>query len=223
MTTKVKGLFKGLKNNITNIFEEKEDGEEIQIGFPTDVKHVAHIGLDSPSANTPTCMTTMNSSASEAPELSAAAAAGVNSSEIPQGNSNNMKGEAIRSIKEIPRSKPAKDTSLNSPTRRGSDEQKHVRRHRHTNTDPSSDSSTRGSSRTSRRHRSTNQARELSSEDMAAEAAAPKQHRRRKSKTSNGDGSMKSSRRSSKGNSLTEISFTDLEPGDGAKRCESLV
>lgn len=31
--------------------EEKED--EIQIGFPTDVKHVAHIGSDDPSANAP--------------------------------------------------------------------------------------------------------------------------------------------------------------------------
>ena len=31
--------------------DEKE--EEIQIGFPTDVKHVAHIGSDDPSANAP--------------------------------------------------------------------------------------------------------------------------------------------------------------------------
>lgn len=34
-----------------NFADEKE--EEIQIGFPTDVKHVAHIGWDGPSANGP--------------------------------------------------------------------------------------------------------------------------------------------------------------------------
>lgn len=34
-----------------NFADEKE--EEIQIGFPTDVKHVAHIGWDGPSANMP--------------------------------------------------------------------------------------------------------------------------------------------------------------------------
>lgn len=32
--------------------EEKED--EIQIGLPTDVKHVAHIGWDGPAAESPT-------------------------------------------------------------------------------------------------------------------------------------------------------------------------
>lgn len=30
---------------------ESEKEEEIQIGNPTDVKHVAHIGWDGPSAN----------------------------------------------------------------------------------------------------------------------------------------------------------------------------
>lgn len=31
--------------------EEKDD--DIQIGFPTDVKHVAHIGWDGPAVDTP--------------------------------------------------------------------------------------------------------------------------------------------------------------------------
>ncbi|XP_019188372.1 PREDICTED: CRIB domain-containing protein RIC10-like [Ipomoea nil] len=48
MSTKVKGLFRGFKY-ISSIFEEEKDAE-IQIGFPTDVKHVAHIGWDGPSA-----------------------------------------------------------------------------------------------------------------------------------------------------------------------------
>ncbi|KAI3741977.1 hypothetical protein L1987_59656 [Smallanthus sonchifolius] len=54
MGTKVKGFFKGLKN-ISNIFDE-EDEPEIQIGMPTDVKHVAHIGADGPATESPSWM-----------------------------------------------------------------------------------------------------------------------------------------------------------------------
>ena len=32
---------------------DNEKEQEIQIGFPTDVKHVAHIGWDGPSVNSP--------------------------------------------------------------------------------------------------------------------------------------------------------------------------
>ncbi|KAJ0229722.1 CRIB domain-containing protein RIC3 [Hirschfeldia incana] len=53
MTT-VKGLLKGLRY-ITQIFDEDKD-QDIQIGFPTDVKHVAHIGSDGPVANVPSWM-----------------------------------------------------------------------------------------------------------------------------------------------------------------------
>ncbi|XP_038899999.1 CRIB domain-containing protein RIC7-like isoform X1 [Benincasa hispida] len=48
MATSVKGLLKGLRY-ISQIFDEKEP--EMQIGLPTDVKHVAHIGWDGPSGN----------------------------------------------------------------------------------------------------------------------------------------------------------------------------
>ncbi|XP_047169382.1 CRIB domain-containing protein RIC1-like [Vigna umbellata] len=54
MSTKVKGFLKGFKY-ISQIFDEKE--EQFQIGLPTDVKHVAHIGSDDPSANAPSWMT----------------------------------------------------------------------------------------------------------------------------------------------------------------------
>ncbi|CAN1180773.1 CRIB domain-containing protein RIC1 [Linum perenne] len=60
MTTKVKGLLKGLKYSVShNLFNEKE--QEIEIGFPTDVKHVAHIGSDGPSSTTPSWMTEFKS------------------------------------------------------------------------------------------------------------------------------------------------------------------
>lgn len=42
-----------LNNIILVIFADNEKEEEMQIGYPTDVKHVAHIGADGPSANTP--------------------------------------------------------------------------------------------------------------------------------------------------------------------------
>ncbi|KAK2363850.1 CRIB domain-containing protein RIC7 [Trifolium repens] len=50
---KMKGLLKGLRI-ISQIFEEKE--QEIEIGNPTDVKHVAHIGWDGPTDNNPSWM-----------------------------------------------------------------------------------------------------------------------------------------------------------------------
>ncbi|XP_041005893.1 CRIB domain-containing protein RIC6-like [Juglans microcarpa x Juglans regia] len=52
---KVKGLLKGLRY-ISQIFADNEKEPEIQIGLPTDVKHVAHIGWDGPSVNSPTRM-----------------------------------------------------------------------------------------------------------------------------------------------------------------------
>ncbi|ESQ36479.1 hypothetical protein EUTSA_v10008832mg [Eutrema salsugineum] len=54
MTASVKGFFKGLRY-ITQIFDEDKD-HDMQIGFPTDVKHVAHIGSDGPAANLPSWM-----------------------------------------------------------------------------------------------------------------------------------------------------------------------
>ncbi|CAH8389361.1 unnamed protein product [Eruca vesicaria subsp. sativa] len=54
MATTMKGLLKGLRY-ITQIFDEEKE-EEMKIGFPTDVKHVAHIGNDGPSTNAPSWM-----------------------------------------------------------------------------------------------------------------------------------------------------------------------
>ncbi|KAL3717303.1 CRIB domain-containing protein RIC7 [Eucalyptus grandis] len=51
MATKMKGLLKGLRY-ISQIFENEKE-QEMEIGFPTDVKHVAHIGWDGPSVTSP--------------------------------------------------------------------------------------------------------------------------------------------------------------------------
>ncbi|XP_073056020.1 uncharacterized protein [Primulina eburnea] len=54
MGTKIKGIYKGFKYGLSQIFVVKE--REIEIGYPTDVKHVAHIGWDGHSGSAPTWM-----------------------------------------------------------------------------------------------------------------------------------------------------------------------
>lgn len=55
MGTKIKGIYKGFKQ-FTQIFVVRTKEQEIEIGLPTDVKHVAHIGWDGPSASQPSWM-----------------------------------------------------------------------------------------------------------------------------------------------------------------------
>ncbi|XP_044500037.1 CRIB domain-containing protein RIC5 [Mangifera indica] len=54
MSSVIKSILKGLRF-IAQLFESKEE-PEMQIGLPTDVKHVSHIGLDGSSANEPSWM-----------------------------------------------------------------------------------------------------------------------------------------------------------------------
>ncbi|KAE8708906.1 CRIB domain-containing protein RIC11 [Hibiscus syriacus] len=53
MTGKIKGIYKGFKS-LTQIFVAKE--REMEVGHPTDVIHVAHIGLDHSSTVNPSWM-----------------------------------------------------------------------------------------------------------------------------------------------------------------------
>ncbi|XP_062089012.1 CRIB domain-containing protein RIC10-like isoform X2 [Humulus lupulus] len=53
MATKMKGIYKSFKF-ISQIFVVKE--REMEIGYPTDVKHVTHIGWDGPSGSAPSWM-----------------------------------------------------------------------------------------------------------------------------------------------------------------------
>ncbi|KAK9706445.1 hypothetical protein RND81_07G125000 [Saponaria officinalis] len=53
-TTKIKGICKGSFKYISHLFEVKE--REMEIGLPTDVKHVAHIGWDGPEGTAPSWM-----------------------------------------------------------------------------------------------------------------------------------------------------------------------
>ncbi|URE11922.1 P21-Rho-binding domain [Musa troglodytarum] len=64
MAAKVKGFFKGFKH-MSQIFVDKE--HEMEIGYPTDVKHVAHIGWDNGSGYSPSWMTEFNTSSDLSP------------------------------------------------------------------------------------------------------------------------------------------------------------
>ncbi|XP_051136343.1 CRIB domain-containing protein RIC10-like [Andrographis paniculata] len=46
MGTRMKGIYKGFKYTLSQIFVMKAEEREMQIGHPTDVKHLAHIGWD---------------------------------------------------------------------------------------------------------------------------------------------------------------------------------
>ncbi|KAG6597354.1 CRIB domain-containing protein RIC7 [Cucurbita argyrosperma subsp. argyrosperma] len=194
----VKGLLKGLRY-ISQIFDEKE--QEMQIGLPTDVKHVAHIGWDGPSGNqnNPGWMNEFKSSPQDSGDL-------VNTSgELPIKESGEIDVQkANRSRKS--KSQTSSDTSLDSSSARRHSE-KGSRRQR--SSCPSGESAAEGSNRSSRRHRSSNQGGSSSSENPA-----PKHSHRRKSKGSSDGGESTKSSRSRENNSLTDIPTPALEAVD---------
>ncbi|KAJ6356245.1 hypothetical protein OIU78_004372 [Salix suchowensis] len=118
MTTKVKGLLRGLRY-ISQMFDEKE--QEMQIGLPTDVKHVAHIGWDGPSENPPSWM---NEFASPPEALSGTS----NSKEVKNlSTDSTLEGQTEKPKHSSRRSSGSASSHLNSPDRRSSDSSKHSR------------------------------------------------------------------------------------------------
>ncbi|KAM5553211.1 CRIB domain-containing protein RIC6 [Rosa sericea] len=199
MATKVKGLLKGLRY-ITQIFEEKD--QEIQIGFPTDVKHVAHIGWDGPSANsTPTWMSEFKSPQESAGQLA------VKELSAKDINKTGLSiAQSMAHLNEIPK-------STCSPSKKSSDgkSKKSSRRHRSAEASGVESPAREGSSRNSRRSRNSNNS--LGSESPSHDP--PGLPKLRKKKGSTDGGSTKSSRKPrSKGqNSLTDMSLEGSENG----------
>ncbi|CAB4261811.1 unnamed protein product [Prunus armeniaca] len=189
--------------------EEKDD--EIQIGFPTDVKHVAHIGWEGPSANsTPSWMNDFKSS----PEVSSAGQLAVK--ELSSQDMHKPGQQLVVHRSDIPRSRrhSPTDEPESSPTKKISDgPKKHSRRHRSKDgvMDSPSREAKEGSSRHSRRSRNSNN---LGSESPSQDPPGiPKQRRKKGSSES---GSARSSRRSSRSkgqNSMTDISLEGSEHG----------
>ncbi|XP_056863423.1 CRIB domain-containing protein RIC10-like isoform X1 [Raphanus sativus] len=65
MAMKMKGIYKGFKR-ISQIFAMEKERDEIKIGYPTDVKHMAHIGLEGSSSSGPGWMSEFKIGADQA-------------------------------------------------------------------------------------------------------------------------------------------------------------
>ncbi|XP_021910912.1 CRIB domain-containing protein RIC5 [Carica papaya] len=202
----MKGFLKGLRY-FTHIFEEEKE-PEMQIGFPTDVKHVAHIGWDGPSANSPSWMGEF-----KGPELSTESLSSGEMKHNPplklssEGiNGSDQNGLIIHDSSSLPpiqnekqkhksrrkSSSTGNGSPLNSPTRRSSsDAPKQSRRSRGSNISMDSPSRDPSSRHARRQHHSSGAGTDSPSHDPPA---IPKHSRHKKSKGSTGDDSTKSSR-----------------------------
>ncbi|XVF62831.1 hypothetical protein PTKIN_Ptkin09bG0040100 [Pterospermum kingtungense] len=177
----------------------------MEIGLPTDVKHVAHIGLDGPSANKPSWMSEFKA----APELSSAPvnsnlpeeppATGSRESLPPLGNGNEKQKKQRR--------KPS--ISSDSPVGSPKGTERNSRRPRSSNLSmESSGQDSPGHGR--RRHQKSSSRGSESSSSQASQELPdiPKRTRRKKTKDSSG-GSSASSPRSKGPSSLPDIMELD--------------
>ncbi|XWS53789.1 hypothetical protein CRYUN_Cryun10bG0030500 [Craigia yunnanensis] len=188
----MKGLLRGLRY-ISQMFDEKEP--EMQIGLPTDVKHVAHIGQDGPSTNKPSWMNEFSS----APELSSIPL-NSNPQVVPSAEGNHVSfPPLVHEKQKKSRRKPSIDSGSPIGSPKGSEKQS--RRHRSSNL--STESPGRDPSSHGRRHQNSSRGMESSSQELPG---IQKKSRRKISKGSSGgsEGSSSSSR-SKHPNSLPDI------------------
>ncbi|XP_054800410.1 CRIB domain-containing protein RIC6-like [Prosopis cineraria] len=131
-TPKVKGIFKGFRY-ITQMFDNEKE-PEMQIGLPTDVKHVAHIGWDGPSVNTPSWMNEFKSpsSYSSAPiSLSGSIKITEPDNAIKWISEDSRSTSSLgRDVPELPKSSRRQSTGsvTDSPTREKSDKPRQSRK-----------------------------------------------------------------------------------------------
>ncbi|KAG4395351.1 hypothetical protein GLYMA_20G207300v4 [Glycine max] len=180
--------------------EDEEDEKEIQIGFPTDVKHLAHIGAENAKASQPSWLAEFK----ESSEASSGTVVNPTKATTEDNNSDaNSKGEGKRSHNR--KSRPRSTESQSSTSR---------------------DISNAEGSKPSRRHHSESSRRmnrHLSEEEKEKAPTTTKHSQRnRKSKMTSSEekdekeGSSRRaprSQRHSKGDSLTDFSFSDSGPG----------
>ncbi|XP_002528827.2 CRIB domain-containing protein RIC5 isoform X2 [Ricinus communis] len=154
----MKGLLRGLRY-ISQIFDEKEP--EMEIGYPTDVKHVAHIGWDGPSASKPSWMNDFQS----APEISNGTSNSME--EVKSRSVLSLSSDANQGEKQKRRSRRqtnALGSPLNSPNRKSSDGSKHSRRQ----TTTGIESPLNSPPKNSRRNRSSNTSMDSPSRDSGS-------------------------------------------------------
>ncbi|KAJ6890421.1 CRIB domain-containing protein RIC7-like [Populus alba x Populus x berolinensis] len=223
MTTKVKGLLRGLRY-ISQIFDEKE--QEMQIGLPTDVKHVAHIGWDGPSANAPSWMNEFTSP----PEILSGTS---NSTDVKNlSTDSTLEGQTEKSKHSSRLSSGSASSLLNSPDRRSTDSSKHSRRQASSSTgSPLNSPSGTDAPKSSRRHRSSNKSMDSPREESSGNSRTSRRHKTSSlgpespiqdqptiPKHSRGRKYKGSSRSKEKKNSSNEaLPFSD--PGPGGSEC----
>ncbi|XP_059298455.1 CRIB domain-containing protein RIC6-like [Lycium barbarum] len=205
MTTKVKGLLKGLRY-ISQVFDEDKE-KDMQIGFPTDVKHVAHIGWDGPSSvDNPSWMKEFKSPGAfqSAPLLPPPAE--------PKENPD------IKWVSEDS-NRRSRNANSSSPTKDKPEKPRTSRRHSTTENGSNENSTSKepgAKSRSSRRHhnKDTSDGHKSSESSGKNNPDIPKKSRRKKSKEDGG--STRASR--SKGTSSSTAQTTESGPG---QECES--
>ncbi|KAJ9169641.1 hypothetical protein P3X46_017807 [Hevea brasiliensis] len=186
LTGSIKDVFFQITCSYSYSLEYNADNEkepEMQIGYPTDVKHVAHIGWDGPSVNSPSWMNEFKA----APGLSSASNGDANDeikwvSEDAASRrvSRRASDSSARDLPELPKSSRRHSSTGgagDSPTKEKSDKPKQSRR----------------SSRNANKELADGKSgRHKDSGPAGASEDAPKKTRRKKSK----DGSMSKSSRS---------------------------
>ncbi|XP_022967557.1 CRIB domain-containing protein RIC7-like [Cucurbita maxima] len=176
----MKGLLKGLKF-MSQMFENEKE-PEMQIGLPTDVKHVAHIGLDGPSVNSPSWMTEFKAPPpSSAPNGDIKAPNGDASVQWASQESKRDMAVTTRDLPELPKSSRRQSSTVGEST--GKEKSEKVRSKK---SSKSKESTTSNGVRASRRSADLNQGGESPTQ---AAPGIPKKARRKRSKE---DGSTRS-------------------------------
>ncbi|KAJ4967684.1 hypothetical protein NE237_014385 [Protea cynaroides] len=207
MSTKMKGILKGLRY-ISQIFDNGKE-QEMQIGHPTDVKHVAHIGWDGPSVHSPTwvsnCIIYMFKYSNSIELDLHRTGAGINGSlsqdllELPKPSRRQQSTGTILSFDSTSRDQPKQRRHQSTAGVGGS---------------VSSPSATDGSSRASRRPQNTGLSMDSSLQEQPVE---PKKSRRKKSNKELSSGGSTSTRPSrSKAQSTATYNSPFSDPGHGA-------
>ncbi|KAG7617679.1 CRIB domain-containing protein RIC7 [Arabidopsis thaliana] len=184
-STKMKSLLKGLRY-ISQVFAiEGEKEEEMQIGNPTDVKHVAHIGWDGPSDNAtaPSWMNDFKSS----PVMESIQGLGEDDSSV---KCQSEFGGRTRDLPKLPKSTRKSSSEKGSPTKERSDKTKR----RTSNKGTSSSRRTKDEDSTSSSRRTTKDEDSSLSQHSAGLPEVPKKSKRKKSKEAGNGGSSRSSR-----------------------------
>ncbi|OAY32669.1 CRIB domain-containing protein RIC7 [Manihot esculenta] len=190
---KMKGVLKGLRY-ISQIFDTEKE-PEMQIGLPTDVKHVAHIGFDGPAVNSPSWMTEFKAP----PGISSGSNGDPNDVKWVSDDSASRKNSMVasesssRDLPELPKSS-RRHSSMggvgDSPPKEKSDKPKQSRRSsRNANKES-------GEVKSTRQKNSGPQKNSGQLADGESNADAPKKSRRKKSKESTASGSISKSSRS---------------------------